>query len=433
MKSLKNLMPIILVVCMILAAYVLFTSKMDLADEYEEYISQARSYAEQGIVSKSAEAYDSAIAMNDIFELNMEKAQMYSDNEYGVMAIESGEELVKKYPKDVRAYEFLLNQYFESKEYSDFFELKKETEKRHLTSDRINELYNEIEYLYELNYSGYDQAKNFSNGFWAVARDDSWGYLDEYGSRVIDFKYKSAKQFVLDVAAVEEQDGSWYYIDSNAEKAVVPSSDIKVKDLGVYTQLIAISNDGKYGYYDHNFAYKFGEYDYAGSFNCGVAPVKIGNEWVLINENGEKITESKFEDVVMDEKGVAFRNDRAFVKTSDGYIMIDTAGNRIGTDLYKAAEVFVDNGPAAVKIGSKWGFVGTDGKLVINADYDNAHSFCYGLAAVCKNGRWGYINEESELCIDYAFEDALNFNEKGVSMVLDDNDWVVLLLTKYNY
>ena len=48
-----------------------------------------------------------------------------------------------------------------------------------------------------------------------------------------------------------------------------------------------------------------------------------------------------------------------------------------------------------VKLGGKWGFIGTTGKILIDPQFDGAHRFDKGsgLAAVKLGGKWGYIIE----------------------------------------
>lgn len=50
-------------------------------------------------------------------------------------------------------------------------------------------------------------------------------------------------------------------------------------------------------------------------------------------------------------------------------------------------------GLAAVKVGAKWGFVDGKGKWVIPASFDGAGYFSEGLAAAKIGERWGFINK----------------------------------------
>jgi hypothetical protein len=48
-------------------------------------------------------------------------------------------------------------------------------------------------------------------------------------------------------------------------------------------------------------------------------------------------------------------------------------------------------GLAPAKIGDKWGYIDTAGRLVIARMFDSARSFSEGLAPVQDGVKWGYI------------------------------------------
>lgn len=430
----KKMMPVILAVLMVLSIYMLIDKRIETKNTYEGYIAEARELGEMGVVVRSAAAYDNALGINETGDLALEKGEMYFNNGHISSALAYAEELVDKYPKKIEVYEFLLKLYLQEKEYTSFFATVDEVSKRKLKSEIIDNMVSEIRYSYSLGYTDFEEAMNYSDGFWPVFEDGLWGYLDSSGRLAINLKYKNVNPFVMKVASVEEMDGTVYYIDAQGEKTNVPDMEGNITELGVYVNPIAIAVDDKYGYYTDKFEHKFGEYDYASSFNMGIAAVKNGTSWSFIKDNGELVSGNEYVDVIIDEKEVAFRNERAFVAFSEGeYYLIDTLENKITENSFDYAEMFLSEEPAAVKIGNKWGFVNLAGELVIDAQYDDAHSFINGFAAVCKGGKWGYIDTENNVCIDFVFDDALNFNEKGVSLVKNGDSWVSLTLynTKY--
>jgi len=66
---------------------------------------------------------------------------------------------------------------------------------------------------------------------------------------------------------------------------------------------------------------------------------------------------------------------------------------------------------AAVRIGDKWGYMDSDGKLAIRFLFDQAHDFSENLAAVSLSGKYGYIDKAGTMVLDLAYEDAGNFVE----------------------
>lgn len=424
----KKLMPVVLALLMVLSVYMLISERMSTKKEYEALIQEARELGASGVVIRSSQAYDKALELKDDFDIELEKIEMYYNNDYFDSAVNLAEDFVDKYPKEVKGYEFLCKLYIEDKEHSDFFNIVKEVNKRKLKSQAIDEMLASIKYVYDIGYSSYEEVKDASGGYWEVKKGDFWGYLGSTGSLVIDYKYKSVSPFVLDKAAVEEPDGSLYYIDTDGNKTNAPVVEGNVTDIGVFTEIMPVAVDGKYGYYTNKYEYKFGSYDYAGTFSSGLAAIRTGDKWQIIKNTGELLVTTEFSDVVIDNREVCFRNNRIFVATDDKYYMIDELGNKVSENTFNDAKVFLSELPAAVKIGDKWGFVDTTGALVIEAQYDDALSFVNGFAAVCKDGKWGYINTSNEICIEFQFDGALNFNENNVSFVKENDDWVVLTL-----
>jgi len=74
---------------------------------------------------------------------------------------------------------------------------------------------------------------------------------------------------------------------------------------------------------------------------------------------------------------------------------------------YDLADDFI-NGMARVSKDKKFGFIGTDGKILIPLKYNNAHNFSEGVAAV-KEDKWGFINEKGNYVIPAKYDDAVTF------------------------
>ncbi|MCP4443187.1 MAG: WG repeat-containing protein [Aureispira sp.] len=95
---------------------------------------------------------------------------------------------------------------------------------------------------------------------------------------------------------------------------------------------------------------------------------------------------------------------------------------------YNKAHPFSD-GLAAVKVGSFWGFIDSLGKVVLSPKYGDVHSFSYGKAAVMNNisfKRWVYINKKGQVLIDCQNYKELGDFYKGLVFVKDF--WGYLLL-----
>lgn len=65
---------------------------------------------------------------------------------------------------------------------------------------------------------------------------------------------------------------------------------------------------------------------------------------------------------------------------------------------------------AAVRIGDRWGYMTSDGKLGIRFLYSQAQDFSENLAAVAQNGKVGFIDKAGTMMIPFNYEDAGSFS-----------------------
>ena len=201
-------------------------------------------------------------------------------------------------------------------------------------------------------------------------------------------------------------------------------------------------------------------------YSCGgesisevnLIPVKSGKEFQYINKVGEIIINPQFSDATI------FRDELALVQTSGdepkwGFISED--GKYAINAQYKKATVFSEglawvvmentapaaidkkgelkfslqdaekvnifkNGLAAYSIvneeGEKrWGFVDTEGKVIINPQFSAVSNFSDGKCGVMDSeGKWGFIDKEGKIIINYQFEGASNF-KNGKCVVTSAN------------
>ncbi len=461
MKTNKILIPIVVLIVTVISAYSLITTNIKAVKEYNEILSSARDYASQGIVDDAVKYYEQAIDLKCDVDTYIEYVNVYVNNGYRKKALRVAEQMVKDINDSPKAYECLLDQYIALELYEECFQLDDEAISKKLRSDGFINKMADIEYVYTYDYQLYSSVKAFSGGFAAVESDELYGVIDETGNRVLNKLYKEAGCFSYYTNAnnkddsgyvipVCTKDGKWQYVSSTGNKKIEISDDLKFDNLGLYIDngLIAASISGKYAYYNSKFEKQFGDYEYASAFNCGCAAIKVGEaEWYIINEKGEKLNSTPYLDVILDSKGIAFRNDRAFVMIDGSYCMIDTSGNVIGENKFIDAMPFlntkqvdkkkkIDNSKtvlAAVCSGGKWGYVDTECNFVIEPQYQDAHSFSNSFAAVCKDGKWGFICTNGSLAIDYQFENVGDFNTKGCVFTSANSRWSLLKLYKYNH
>jgi len=59
---------------------------------------------------------------------------------------------------------------------------------------------------------------------------------------------------------------------------------------------------------------------------------------------------------------------------------------------------------------------------LIEPEYDWIDKYREGLAPVCENGKWGFVNSEGEIVIEPQFSQVMEFSE-GMAAVFQNNKW----------
>jgi len=85
---------------------------------------------------------------------------------------------------------------------------------------------------------------------------------------------------------------------------------------------------------------------------------------------------------------------RVPVQTGRDWFYVDERGNRVSPTQFDQVGV-MQGGMAPVRIGDRWGFVDSEGKLIGQAEFDEAREVWGGLAAVRKKARWGFVAYEA--------------------------------------
>ncbi|MCP5108304.1 MAG: TonB family protein [bacterium] len=106
------------------------------------------------------------------------------------------------------------------------------------------------------------------------------------------------------------------------------------------------------------------------------------------------------------------KNDAVFIFFPDNrYGLINGSGDIVVQPQYDGILEFGE-GLAGVRTGSKWGFIGKDGKFLIKPRFQYIKdSFSDGLACVMENYKYGYIDKQGQWKIKSRFDDAESFHD----------------------
>ena len=429
-SSMRLLVAVGLIALLACSWFMLISNTQKANNAYMTQLDAARAKIKQGLYEDALDFYAAATEQRDSIELRDEIAQVYQDNA-GTMAYESYcEDMIEDYPLEVIGYERLAALYRDTGAYDSCFNIIETVRKRALPSDKIDAIEEELAYAYDLERCGAVKVANFSSGFCAVQyKTGEWSYLTSLGGGYTAGSYQKAGAFTSSgLAPVQLRDGGFALIDISGRLKSRSPEGVEVEDCTpLLSGMMAVKYNGKYHYCNSLFEELFGAYDYAGSFYGGVAAVMEGDKWGIIGENGDKITDFIFEDIKLDDKGIAFRNGRAFAKINGSYTLIDTKGKQVGKSVWDDVDAFNADMIAAVMKDGKWGFIDADGKVVVDYQYEMAQSFANGMAAVMVGEKWGYIGaEDFGMKIQPAFNAARDFSSEGTTFVIDGERWRLL-------
>ncbi|MCI8465281.1 MAG: WG repeat-containing protein [Lachnospiraceae bacterium] len=434
MKSYRKLVPPAMILIMVLSWYLLITETRETKDEYGGYLSEARKYADIGVTKYAVENYRKALALSPSPELYTEVAQYYKGQEKKEEELLAWcEEFLEQYPKEPKAYDCLLETYRLQEDYASCYDILYTADKRKVSSEYLTEIRKEIEYVYKMDFNTYDDVSIYSNNYCAVKSKDAWGYVDRYGNQRISATYAEAAAFTKsNFAPVINSRGEAYFIDKSGSRVLASKENYRSFGILADEKILAQLENGKFVYVNEEFQKLSEEYDEATAMNGGVAAVRTGEKWKLVGPEFEELSSETFDSVVVDEKRIAYRNDRLFVESGGKILMVDSSGRQVGSQTYEDARIFSDGTYAAVKQKGQWYFVDKDGTPKSEKRYEDARSYANGLAAVKINGKWGFVDEEEEIKIEPSFFGAKDFNEKGSCFVQTGDKWQLLKLYRLN-
>lgn len=434
MKNYRKAAPLLLIGFIVLAIYSRVTELQDKETQYYNYIEEARNYREGKIYIDAFEQYQNALNMKNTFAVCEEIGEMFLEAEDEERIKSWGEYMIEAYPEEVAGYEYLIQEYCSNGQYDKCFSLYEVVQKRKLYSETLAATMNSIKYAYKLGNGKYEYVSEYVGEYCYYLLEGMYGYCTGSGKTLLENEYREAAPFCEELAAVQDENGEFYFIDIEGNRRMNVPKEIEVTKVGCFSEnSYAVGTEGKMYYANSEGELILGPYEDATTFNYERAAVKEGGLWYLIDASGNKLSEGYLEFAV-DEKDVIYRNNVIFAKTEEGFVCINGEGERITKQIYEDARMFLDASLAAVKLDGKWGFIDNTGNIKIAPQYEDAKSFRNNLAAVKLDGLWGYVDSDGVIAIAPTFSEANSFNTSGYTFVtLESGKWAILQLIGETY
>lgn len=413
-----------------LAVIIVISNYLSTENEYKHNIELARANAEKKIPYNAHMYYQRAFAIRcddeAVYKEDLVQAEMLGSNLY----IPTVKKYIEYFPMSSDAYDLNIKMYYEQQSYRTVIDLALEAREKGIASEYARDRYMECFYMIKNVKSGMDEAQSFIGNFARIKIGEAYGYMNQSGNFLLAPLYGEASPMIAGYAAVFEK-GEWCMINEGGYVVARTNTPVEFMSARVGGK-IAVSKGGKYGYTDSSMTVPNElPYDYATVFKGGIAAVKKGTKWALINTNEQQITEYLFDEVVLDEFGACQNNGVIFVKVGNGYYMVNVMGQKITEQAFENVRPFASNEPAAVCLDGKWGFVNSDGTMAVQPMYEDAMSYSVGLAAVLQDGKWGYISSSGDERIPAKYEDCKPFTPNGIAAVKEDGVWKYIQLFGY--
>lgn len=286
-----------------------------------------------------------------------------------------------------------------------------------------------VRYEYSESATAYSTLAAASDAAYFPAFDgEKWGYILENGRTAIAFAYEEATAFSGNYAVVK-LDGVYTLIDKNGYWNAVDKNGLDQVTSLCGTRLVGIK-DGQYSVYTNTF-YKISEdYEDICLNENGLCFVKSNGKWALLDSEFGPITDFIYTDVARNSCGEAFYGNYAVAADENGYYLIKPDGTPWFAERFSDAKG-IESGLVAVADSSgKWGFCDGTGAMVVDFQYEDAHSFSARLGAVKYAGKWGYINQYNTMVIGNEFESAAPF-VKNIAIAADKQGYCRFLKLKY--
>lgn len=423
----KNLIIVLVIVLNVIAIYMVGNTVLKGDSEYENYIKAGKENQDKELYSKAYKQYEAALELEDTIDVRKKLVEIYlcglenkEFNDYD-MPGELIWDMVEAFRDEKEGYEYAVEYFWEEENYVDCCAVILQARSFKIKSEKINEIENKIQYEYSQSGGAYADILPQIDGVYAVSMGEKYGFLNQNAGTVIgsEFDYVSA---YCEGLALVKKDGYTMLIDATGERqAYLPDS--VVSSSGVGNGLLSCLEEDVYKYYDQEGEYRFGKYEFAGKFVKGVAAVKEGKKWYVIGTNGKKVTDTAYEDIILNEHKECAVNGVIWAKKDGKYKMYDVEMKQIGDLTCDNARVFATDEYTAFEKSGKWGFVDSQGEVQIEPAFEEAKAFSNGFAAVKKGEFWSLINGQGKEVITGNFQDIDYMNSNRICFVKTEEYW----------
>ncbi len=425
------IMPFILLLLITVVAVV--KGRVNYVEEQNKLIASVEEYLEDELYVRCIPAYEKACSYDTEQTPELEKQLLEIYWAYG--DIDSYYELIAsridKETAEVDEYIAIADYFISDNEYTEGMDIIRKGIKLYDDKD-LRDYYEEHHYEYIYISGRYNDMLATEGGLIPVRNGEEWGYLSSSGKLITGMIYEELTPFSGEYA-IAKIDGTYYCINNNFDKWSVDKNSldgVKPFSEGYARGII----DNQWCFVNSEMRINDIRVEWIGAYSEGMAGFSDNGKYGFFDTDFDIVIEADYDGVATNDFEQCFNSGRAFVKDDEGYIMIDEKGEQVGNQTFEEACAFLSSGSlAAVKQDGKWGFVNTDGEIIIKCQFSNAKSFSEnGLAAVSDGDKWGFINADGNVVIDYIYKDVRPFVGITAQVCYQDG-WMLISLLDSGY
>lgn len=421
----KTIIPVALIISLGISWISFMGNNIRAYRVYRDYMEYAKESVENGLYEQAIEQYKEALVyrnseniwkkIKDTYDLfYTEKHSAYVRGCY----LSDMAEASAEFPQNEEYWKVQLQLYLEEQDYTKAYETAKAAVKVPIRDEEVQAIYEELLYMVKTDYELYSDFRTCLNGYISVYDGNQWKVIDENG-RLLTENYAIIGLLNDEGKGIYRDDTATWLLDQHG--VARERFELEISDAGYYSEsldCVPVETEGVWKYLKGDGTFLPGEYEQAGSFYDGQAAVCQEETWYLINAEGEKVSERKFEDIKLDLYGCHRQGDVILAKENGKYHLYNEKLEQIGDFSCDEIDICIDGGLIAFRQGNLWGYVNTEGKIVIEPAYAGAKSFSHGMAAVQDgDGCWGFINKDYKLVIEPRYLDAHYFTSEETCMV----------------
>ncbi|MCV9388082.1 WG repeat-containing protein [Reichenbachiella ulvae] len=246
-------------------------------------------------------------------------------------------------------------------------------------------------------FQTYNQLVPHELGYLERTTDGKMGLLSE-GGEILFYPNCDTISGLIDGQYLILKKKDQWAVSSKSGQLLLPFSD-RFEEVSLISEgLIAIKENGQYGFVDLNGQLRIANrYDSVGGFSEGLSAVKLNGHWGYVNLGEELVIQPNLDFVTPMKAGMVI------VKRAGLYGALDAAGDEkvmIEYDAIKRTE----NGLFIVRKQFKYGLFDQAGKMILNPSYDKIESTVDGNFIVRRRGKSGLMNDRGLYVIPLRYD-----------------------------